>query len=107
EALPAPIALCPPQLQRRLHRRAGLVDAAVGEVEVAAPREHHGPTLLVAGGLEARRALLEQVARASEVPLRPRDAGLVGEGVADGRLAGDLGERLQRVLEDHRERRAI
>ena len=75
-------------------------EIALDEPEVGAAHEHGRETRVVVGGLEACGALVEQRVRAGEVAERARDAGLVRERVADRRLARDLDERLQRVLEE-------
>ena len=95
-----PVAVLAPKLKCLLERAACRDRITLIELEVGTSHEHRRRPKLVIGGRESCGTLVEQLRALAEVAARADDSGLVRQGVADRGVAGELHERLQRVLED-------
>jgi hypothetical protein len=100
----AAVVQLPPQQERALEARPRLRDGALRELEVSASNNDVRLAPLVISLRDPLVRLVEQHTRPSEVAAHSRDGSEVRKHVTDGRVARDLDERLQRLLEDHSQR---
>src|ERR1700759_4735502 len=87
---PAPVALRAPQLKCLLESSSGCGKRTFRELKVRTANEHRGPAEFVARVLEPRLAFVQEGVGSCPVAPPAGDPCLVGEDVADRRVAGDL-----------------
>ena len=95
----APVAQLLPQPPRTPEEVGRFVEVAADELEVGEPRPRIRLALVAPDPLEVGEPILEQRASLPVVARRPDDVRPVDQDVAGGRPAGDVRERLERLLE--------